>query len=85
VTHHGGVRRVTPSRYEVLVDGERIAERAVELAESPAFVDLEVPLPAERTAGRERVTLRLAARDGSQVATVFALRLVRADALRAGR
>jgi DUF1680 family protein len=85
LTHHGGDRRGTPSRYEVLVDGERIAERSVELADPPGFVDLEIPLPAERAAGRERVTVRFAARDGSQVATVFALRLVRAEALHEGR
>ncbi|MBK8980218.1 MAG: glycoside hydrolase family 127 protein [Planctomycetes bacterium] len=85
LTHHGGDRRGTPSSYTVLVDGTPIAERLVRLLDDPRFHDLAIPLPGELVTGRERVTIRLAAAPDSRIATVFELRVVRADAVDARR
>ena len=51
-------------------------------SEPPRFYDVEYPIPARLVEGRESVTVRLQAKPDSQIATVFGLRMVRADELR---
>ena len=81
-TYYSDDRRGTPASFEILVDGTRVAEPDVDRGEPPRFYDVEYPIPAELVEGRESVTVRLQAKPESQIATVFGLRMVRADELR---
>ena len=82
VTHYSDDRRSIPADFEILVDGVKVGEAQVDRTEPPRFFDLEYALPAAVVAGKERITVRFQAKQGSQIATVFAVRLVRADAPR---
>ena len=66
-------------RFEILVDGRRIAEQTVEKGGEPRFFDVTYPVPAELVAGKERVTIRFQAVKGHEIAAVYGLRSVRAD------
>jgi hypothetical protein len=81
-TYYSGDRRGTPAAFEVLVDSKRVAGQEVGLSDKPAFFDAEYPIPPELVRGKERVTVRFQAKDGSQIATVFGLRMIRGDAAR---
>jgi DUF1680 family protein len=79
VTHFSDDRRSTPASFEILVDGEPIGEAEVDRTDPPRFFDLEYAVPAGLVAGKERVTVRFQAREGSQITTVFGVRMVRED------
>jgi hypothetical protein len=79
VTHFSDDRRSSPASFEILVDGQIIGDAEVDRTDPPRFFDLEYSVPADLVAGKERVTVRFQAREGSQIATVFGLRMVRAD------
>ena len=81
-TYYSGDRRGTPADFEILVDGRRVAGQEVRLSDTPRFFDAEYPIPAELIRGKERVTVRFQAKDGTQIATVFGLRMIRGDAAR---
>jgi len=51
-------------------------------SEPPRFFDVEYPIPAAVVAGKETVNVRFVAKGGSQIATVFGLRMIRGDARR---
>jgi len=81
-TYYSGDRRGTPAAFDILVDGKRVAGQEVRLSDKPAFFDAEYPIPAELVHGKEKVTVRFQAKDGSQIATMFGLRMIRGDAAR---
>ena len=81
-TYYSGDRRGTPAAFDILVDGTRVAGQEVSLSDKAAFFDAEYPIAAELVRGKEKVTVRFQARDGSQIATVFGLRMIRGDAAR---
>ena len=81
-TYYSDDRRGTPASFEILVDGTRVAEPEVDRSEPPRFYDVEYPIPAGLVAGKEQVTVRIQAKPENQIATVFGLRMVRADELR---
>jgi hypothetical protein len=81
LTHHSDDRRGTPASFEILLDGRKLADAEVDRSEPPRFFDATYPIPAELIQGKERVTVRFQAKEGSQVATIFGVRLVRADEL----
>jgi hypothetical protein len=81
-TYYSDDRRGTPADFEVLVDGQRVAEPRLERTEPPRFFDIEYPVPDALVRGKQKVTVRFQAKAGSQIATVFALRMIRADAER---
>lgn len=81
-TYYSDDRRGTPASFRILVDGTRVADVEVDRSEPPRFYDVEYPVPAGLVAGREQVTVRIEANPDSQIATVFGLRMVRADELR---
>jgi hypothetical protein len=56
-------------------DGRRSTHRIL-------FFDVEYPLPEEVVRGKSKVTVRFQAKEGSQIATVFGLRVIRGDAAR---
>lgn len=78
VTHFSDDRRSVPGDYEILMDGTRIGEAQVDRTDPPRFFDIEFTVPRELVAGKEKVTLRFQARPERWIATVFAVRLVRA-------
>lgn len=80
-TYYSADRRTSPARFEILVDGARVAEQVVERTDPGVFYDVTYALPAELVAGKTKVTVRFQAVQGSQVAAVFGVRMVRADEL----
>ena len=67
--------------FEILVDGQRIGEQTVEKGTSaPHFYDVEYALPAELVKDKQKVTVRFQATNGNEIAAVFGLRMIRADA-----
>ncbi len=82
VTYYSDDRRGTPAEFGILVDGDRVADQEQRLTEPPRFFDIEYPVPDDLVRGKDKVTVRFEARQGSQIATVFGLRMIRADAER---
>ena len=60
------------------MDGERVAEQELRLTDPQRFFDIEYPIRAELVRGKSKVTVRFQAKDGSQIATVFGLRMINA-------
>lgn len=66
--------------FDVLVDGTRLARQTVEGGTPLKFDDVDYPLPADLLANKQKITVRFQAGEGGEIAAVFGLRLVRADA-----
>jgi DUF1680 family protein len=64
--------------FDILVDGERIATVVLNGSHPDAFFDAPIPIPAERTRGRERVTVRFQAHPGKWAGGVFGIRVLKA-------
>jgi hypothetical protein len=70
-------------KFELQVDGKKIGEQAIDRAspqEQNNFFDVEYVIPAELVKGKQKVTVRFQAADGSEVARVFGIRMIRTDA-----
>lgn len=78
-TYYTGDRRGTPAAFQVLVDGQSVGREGMRLADPHRFFEVEYPIPAELVAGKQHVTVRFQAEADSQIATVFAVRMIRAD------
>ena len=79
VTYNGGILRRTPAEFDILADGEGIKHEVLS-AESPeGFFDVEYSLPARIVKGKTKVTVRFQAKEGKSAATVFGIRMIRAD------
>jgi len=65
--------------FAILVDGNKIAEQAIERGGVPHFFDLRYPIPPDLTTGKKKITVRFQATDGSETAKVFGIRLVREE------
>ncbi len=81
-TYYSGDRRGTPAEFEIQVDGRRVADQTLRLSDPHRFFDVEYRIPEELIGGKASVTVRFEAKAGSQIATVFALRMVRGDSAR---
>jgi DUF1680 family protein len=81
-TYHSGERRRGSGTFRILVDGEPLAEERVEPSRPARFVDVQYAIPAERVAGKEKVTVRFEAGPGSEISGLYGLRVIRADAER---
>jgi DUF1680 family protein len=68
--------------FEILVDGQRIGEQEVKRSIPQRFFDVEYAIPENLTQGKEKVTVRFQATNDNQIATVFGIRMIRADAER---
>jgi len=64
------------------VDGQRVAEQTVERTDPGRFFDVTYPLPEAMVRGKRAITVRFQAKENSQIAAVYGVRTVRADALR---
>jgi hypothetical protein len=78
-TYYSGDRRGTPAAFEILVDGQRVAVQELRFADPQRFFDVEYAVPAELVRNKSKVTVRFQAKAGSQIATVFGLRMIRRD------
>jgi len=83
VTYSNDARR--KSTFDVLVDGTKVGDYSVD-RRSPEqdlrFVDVEYAIPAEVVKGKNKVTVRFEATNGTAIPGVFGVRTIRADALR---
>jgi len=81
VTYHGEERQTRT--FEILVDGSRVGEQTIERHRpgSPTknFFDVEYAIPADLTRGKQKVTVRFQATGGNETATVFGIRIIRAN------
>ena len=70
--------------FDLLADGTRIGRQKIERqgpgSASAEFFDVAYPLPAAVVADKSRVTVRFQATGGNEIAAVFGLRMIRADA-----
>ena len=82
VTYYSAEWRRGPARFEILVDGQRVAEQEVGRSEPARFFDVEYPVAASLVQGKEKVTVRFQAVGDNSVASVFGIRMIRADAER---
>jgi hypothetical protein len=80
VTYFSAEWRRGTARFEILIDGQRVAEQTVGRSEPGRFYDLEYAVPANLIEGKEKVTVRFQAAEGSSVAGVFGIRMIRAEA-----
>lgn len=78
VTYHTDSRR--RRTFDVLVDLTRVAEQAFEPSSQARYTDVEYPIPAELVRGKQKVTVRFQATNGNEIAMVFGVRMVRANA-----
>jgi hypothetical protein len=78
-TYYSADRRTSPASFEILVDGQRIAEQKVERTDPGRFYDVQYPVPAALVQGKSRVAVRFQAKEGSQIAAVFGIRMTRGD------
>lgn len=81
VTYYTDDRR-REANFEILVDGQRVAEQTVGRSLPARFFDVEYAIPAQLAQGKEKVTVRFQAAADSEIATVFGIRMIRAKAER---
>ncbi len=84
VTYHPEER--TKRMFEILVDGQRIGEQTIERfppgSAAGKFFEVEYKIPAELLTGKQKITVRFQAVGSNEVAAVYGVRIVRADAER---
>ena len=80
VTYHSDEWR--KRTFDVLVDGQRVGEQTVEKGGPVRFFDMEYAVPAELVKDKQKVTVRFQATNGNEIAAVFGIRMIRADAER---
>jgi DUF1680 family protein len=69
--------------FEILADGRHLAEQTVEKdGTAPHFFDTEYSVPADLVKDKKKVTIRFQATNHNEIAAVFGLRMIRAEALR---
>ncbi len=77
ITYSSGERR--PRAFDILVEGRRIAEQVLEGQSPTRFFDMEYAVPADLIEGKQKVTIRFQAANDNQTATVYGIRMIRAD------
>jgi DUF1680 family protein len=76
VTYHADSRR--PRTFDILIDGQPLAQERLEAASEDRFFDREYEIPlAQIPQGKATVTIRFQATGGNDIAAVFGLRMVR--------
>jgi hypothetical protein len=82
VTYYSAEWRRGTAHFEILLDDKRVAEQEVARSEPARFYDVEYAIDPGLVKGKEKVTVRFQAIEGSSVAGVFGIRMIRADAER---
>jgi DUF1680 family protein len=69
--------------FEIFVDGQRIGEGIIERyppgSPTARFYEVDYVIPAELGKDKQKVTVRFQAAEGNETATIFGVRMVRAD------
>ena len=68
--------------FDILVDGQRVGQQVIEKKGEPHFFDVEYPIPASLTSGKQKVTVRFQASNGNEIGAVFGIRMIHAGANR---
>jgi DUF1680 family protein len=68
--------------FDVLVGGRKVGEQEIERHGVTRFFDVEYAVPGELVQGRKTVAVRFEATQGNEIAGVYAVRMIRADARR---
>jgi hypothetical protein len=68
--------------FDILVEGQKVGEQTIEKGGPVHFFDVDYSVPANLVAGKPKVTVRFQATNGNEIAAVFGLRMIRADAAR---
>src|SRR4030042_653028 len=76
--HHSRGKAV----FDILVDGQKIANQEVTRSSPARFYDVEYAIDPNFIEGKEKVTVRFQATEGNVVAAIFGIRMIRADAER---
>src|SRR5439155_8421630 len=70
--------------FEILADGQHIGEQSIERSPPGSatgrFFDVEYKLPAALLTGKTKITVRFSAKGGNEIAAVYGVRVIRADA-----
>jgi len=70
---------------EILIDGQRVGEQTIEGSPPGSaaghFFDVDYKIPAALLKDKQKVTVRFQATGGNETATVFGIRMIRADAV----
>jgi DUF1680 family protein len=75
VTYHSDSRR--PRTFDILIDGQPLAQEQFDPSSDNRFVDREYPIPAAAVQGRQKITVRFQATGGNDIAAVFGMRMIR--------
>jgi hypothetical protein len=67
--------------FDVLIDGQKLAEQTVERKLPGAFYDVEFPLLPAMIEGKKKVTVRFQATKGNEIAAIYGIRMIRSDAV----
>jgi hypothetical protein len=68
--------------FDVLVEGQKVGEQTIEKGGPVHFFDVEYAVPAPLVQGKQKVTVRFQSTNGNEIAAVFGIRMIRADAER---
>lgn len=79
VTYYRDNRRARS--FQILVDGQKLADVSRPASSEPVFDDVEYRIPAELVKGKTKVTVRFQAVEG-QIGPVYGVRMIRTDAPR---
>ena len=82
VTYHSEER--SKRTFEILVDGQKVGEQTIERSPPGSiagrFFDVEYPIPADLAKEKKKLTIRFQATGTNEIAAVFGIRAIRADA-----
>ncbi len=65
--------------FDIIVDGQKIAEENLKGGETGKFFEKEYPIPNELIKGKTIVTVRIQANDHSTAGRVFGCRILKGD------
>lgn len=74
-TYNADTRRARA--FEILIDGQRLAEQAIPESSESRFFDVTYRIPPELVRDKSRVTVRFQAASGNETAPVFGVRIIR--------
>ena len=78
VTYYTGERSVRTS-FDILVDDQKISHQEVTRSYPQRFIDVEYSIDTGLIKGKDKITVRFEAAEGSTVAAVFGIRVIRVD------
>jgi DUF1680 family protein len=67
-------------QFDILIDGKKLKSESITTAAPAKFMDVEYPISGDQVKGKQKVTVRFEAAAGSEVAGVYGVRMIRADA-----